>query len=49
MQARKAQRGLQDHKGRKDPLDQRDLKEFKALSGLLEHKDHKEIQVHRDQ
>jgi hypothetical protein len=49
MQVHKAQRGLQGHKVRKDPLDQRGLKESKALSGLLEHKVRKEIQVHRDQ
>jgi hypothetical protein len=49
MQARKDQKVLQDHKGHKDPLDQRDLKESKALLGLLEHKARKEIQVHRDQ
>jgi hypothetical protein len=49
MQVRKAQRVLQVHKARKDPLDQRDLKESKALLGLLEHKAHKEIQDHRDQ
>ena len=49
MQALKAQRGLQAHKVRKDPLVQRGLKESKALLGLLEHKAHKETQVHRDQ
>jgi hypothetical protein len=49
MQAHKAQRGLQDHKVRKDPLVQKGLKESKALLVLLEHKAHKEIQVHRGQ
>jgi hypothetical protein len=49
MQDRKAQRGLQAQRVHKDQLDQRGLKESKALLGLQELKDRKEIQAHRDQ